>query len=125
MVEVHLHCVCSYLEDNSWDHSPHTVHHRDGVSWNKKVLANLTVNLECCLRKVDDSLWLNLAICVNRCECNIEFVTCLHSLDVCLKLRKKASSAVDIIKRFFYCCAVHDLTIYFAVSYTHLTLPTN
>ena len=55
MVEVHLHAVLAYLHNYARDHATHWAYHRDCVADNEKVLADLAVNLESCLRKVDDS----------------------------------------------------------------------
>jgi hypothetical protein len=53
VVEVHLYAVFSNLYYYARDNTAHAVHHRDGVADNEKVLADLAVNLECCLWKVD------------------------------------------------------------------------
>ena len=58
-------------------------------------------------------MWVHFAVSVNRCKCDVKSVTCLHAFDMCLKLRKKASCAVDIIKRFLFCCLVNNLSFNF------------
>ena len=113
VVEVHLYTVCSHLKYNSRDNSAHAVHHRDSVTRNEQVFANFAVYLECCLWKVNDSLWIYLSICVDRCKCYLELVTCLHAFDMFFKLRKEASCAVDIIKWFFLGCVIYNLSFYF------------
>jgi hypothetical protein len=55
MVEVHLYAVCCHFYHNSRDYTAHAVHHRDCVTRYEKILANFSVNLECCLWKIDYS----------------------------------------------------------------------
>ena len=55
VVEVHLDAVFSNLDHYSWDNSAHAVHHRNGVARYEKILADLAVDFECRLRKVNNS----------------------------------------------------------------------
>ena len=113
MVEVHLDRVFGNFEDYSRDYSAHAVHHRDCVARYKEVFADLSVNLECSFRQVDDSCRIHFAISVGRGEGDLELVTWLHALDVCLELRKEVACSVDIVKRSFLCCMVYYLSFYF------------
>ena len=65
VVEVHLYAVLCNLKYYAWDYSAHAVHHRNGVARYEKILSDLAVHLECCLRKVNDSAWVGLAVSVS------------------------------------------------------------
>ena len=113
MVEVHLHAVLAHFENDTGDHSSHAVHHRDGVSRHEKILAYLTVHLECSLWQVDDPAWIHFPVSVGRGEGHIKTVSRLHSFDMCLKLRQKAAGSVYIVKRLFLCSVVDHLSVHF------------
>ena len=111
VVEVHLHYILCHLENYAWDHCAHAVHHWDGVADNEKILADLSVDLERCLRKLNDSLWVNLAVSVCWCESYIECCTWLKSFDSCLELRKEVACSVDIVQRALLWALVNDLAV--------------
>ena len=66
VIEVHLYAVLRHFENYTWNNAAHAVEHWDGVAWNEEVFAYHAVYLECRLREVDDSFWLNFTIAVNR-----------------------------------------------------------
>ncbi len=66
VVEVHLYAVLGNLYDYARDYAAHRVKHRDSVAGYEKVLANLTVNLECRLRKVYDPVRIFFSVSVCR-----------------------------------------------------------
>ena len=103
VVEVHLYSLRCNLEYNARDHAAHAVHHRNCVARYEEVFSYLTVNLECRLWKVDDSVRIDLTVCVSRCKSHVEPASRLHTLDMFLKLRKKASCSMNIVKWLLYC----------------------
>ena len=103
VVEVHLYSLRSYLENNARDNRTDAVQHRDGVARYEKVFSYFTVDLECCLWKVDHSVRVDLTVSVSRCECNVELAAWLHALDVFLELRKKVACSMYVVKWLLYC----------------------
>lgn len=103
VVEVHLYSLRSHLEYNAWDNCSNAVKHRNCVARNEKVFSYFTVDLECSLWKVDNSVRVDFAISICCCECHVELAARLHALDVLLKLREEASCSMNIVKWFLYC----------------------
>ena len=112
VVEVHLHAVFANLTNNTRDHSTHAVEHRDSVAWYEKILANLAVDLERCLWKVDDAAWVNLAVTVLWRKSNVECRAWLHAFDMLLEFRKKAACSMYVIQWSFLSCVVYHLAVH-------------
>jgi hypothetical protein len=72
MVEVHLHAVFIHLKHHTRNHRTHAVEHRDCVARYEKIFANLAVDLERCLREIDDAVWVNFTVSVLRRKSHVE-----------------------------------------------------
>ena len=112
MIEVHLHAVLAHFKNNTRNHCAHAVEHRYCVAWYEKILANLAVDLECCLWKVDDAAWVYLAVTVLWRKSNVECRAWLHALDMLLELRKKAACSMYVIQWSFLSCVVYHLAVH-------------
>ena len=98
MVEIHLDRALGNLADRALDHLPGLVQHRDGAADHEQVLADLAVDGERRLGKVDQERRIIFAIAVFGAQDEIESVVRLLVLQRRFELGKKHTAAMDVFK---------------------------
>ena len=98
MVEIHLDGAVGDGADRALDHLPGLVEHRDGASDHEQVLADLAVDGESRLGKVDHIGRIIFAIAVFRAQDEIKRVARLLVLQGGFKLGKEHAGAVDVLQ---------------------------
>ena len=112
-VQVYLHGIIAYLQNDAWHYTSCLVYQRDAVSDDHQVFPEFPVHLESRLRQVYHPVRVNFPISLFRSKGEPEPVSRFQSLYVLLEFFKKGPRAVYIVERPFFRTSVHCLSVHF------------